>query len=807
MSANATDPRLDRLYDLLPVIYRMRDADEMYPLQALLRVIAEQVNLVEDDISQLYDDWFIETAADWAVPYLAELIGYRPVVNAGEAARATTAEGRALNRYLIPRREVANTIRYRRRKGTGSLLELLAGDTARWPARVVEFFKLLSWNQNLNHAHLDRGQTVSLRRVRHLGLLDGPFDLLPHTVDVRRISSQHTPGRYNIPSVGLFVWRLKSYSVTRTPAHCAEETGPHCHTFGVLGQDTPLFIKPEPEGRDTHIAKEMNVPAPIRRRAFAEEKDRFYGENKSLAIWVEGWAGFDSLKPVPAEAIVPADLSDWEYYPPHNHIALDPVLGRFSFRPNQLPKKGVRVSYHYGFSGDMGGGEYQRQIFDPAPRPAPHRTLAFAIDAPGSQLALPSSMSDIEPDMMLTVDSGTKAETVKVDAVSEESFNGFFTLPHAAGSSIQFTIHPSFYRVGPGQPFKRLHEAIERWEKEQPTDAVIELMESRVYVEPIAVNLKADQTLQIRAANGTRAVLRLLDYYTDLPDALAVTMDRGSRLTLDGLLVTGRPLHVTGPETKNPDERLVPFCGSEVILRHCTFVPGWSISRHCEPKRPAEPSLQLNNVRARVRIEHSIVGSIQIQEDAVNTDPIPLHVSDSIIDATAPEREAIGAPGYAGAHVVLTMLRSTAFGSVNVHAVELAENSIFTACINVARRQLGCMRFCYVRPGCRTSRRYHCQPDLVTQAAMAETDETARQAMVDSERLRVEPQFTSHRYGNPGYAQLALNCADEIKRGADDESELGAFHNLFQPQREANLRTRLEEYTPAEMDVGIIFVT
>ena len=87
---------------------------------------------------------------------------------------------------------------------------------------------------------------------------------------------------------------------------------------------------------------------------------------------------------------------------------------------------------------------------------------------------------------------------------------------------------------------------------------------------------------------------------------------------------------------------------------------------------------------------------------------------------------------------------------------------------------------------------------------MAEPDEAPRQAMVGSERLRVEPQFTSNRYGNPGYAQLARNCADEIKRGADDESEMGAFHDLFQPQREANLRARLAEYTPAEMDVGII---
>jgi hypothetical protein len=86
-------------------------------------------------------------------------------------------------------------------------------------------------------------------------------------------------------------------------------------------------------------------------------------------------------------------------------------------------------------------------------------------------------------------------------------------------------------------------------------------------------------------------------------------------------------------------------------------------------------------------------------------------------------------------------------------------------------------------------------------------DEAEVNAAKARERLRVKPQFNSERYGTPMYCQLADTCADEIKRGADDESEMGAFHDLFQPQREANLLARLEEYTPAGMDVGIIHAT
>jgi hypothetical protein len=754
MPTTTTDPRIDRLYQLLPTIYRMRDAEQKYPLQALLRVIAEQVNVVEDDIEQLYENWFIETAEDWAVPYIADLIGYRPVSDAGAASTGTTREGRELNRILIPRREIANTIRYRRRKGTLALLELLANDVAGWPARAVEFFKLLGWNQNINHLHLDRARTVNLRQVEDLDLIDGPFDPLAHTVDVRRINSHRTIGRYNIPSVGVFVWRLKPYSVTHFPAYCAENAGPHCYAFSVLGQDAPLFIKPEPETEPTHIAEELNVPAPIRRLAFDKHTSLFYGKGKNLAIWAEGWAGFDPDQPLPVDVIIPADLSKWQYVPPLKHIAVDPVLGRFAFPPSQLPKKGVRVTYHYAFSADIGGGEYERNIFDPSAR---------QVDVPD---------------------------------------------PHDETKQIRQTVEPQFYRVGKDQAFHRIGDALKQWTQDAPWDAVIELTDSTVYVEPISITLEAERTLQLRAANGKRPVIRLLDWQTDLPDALTVTMGHGSRFTMDGLLITGRPLQITGPERETPDDARTPICGSAVVIRHCTFVPGWGIDCDCEPKRPAEPSLEVFNIRATLRIEHSIIGSIEINEDEVAIDPIPVYISDSILDATDPEKEAIGAPGFAVAHAVLTIQRCTVFGIVDVHAVESADDCIFLDCVNVARRQLGCMRFCYVPPGCRTPRRYHCQPDLVVQAVMETITDPAEQAeAVVCEQVRVRPQFTSIRYGNPGYAQLALTCAEEIKRGAEDESEMGVFHDLFQPQREANLRARLDEYTPARMDVGILFAT
>jgi len=128
-----------------------------------------------------------------------------------------------------------------------------------------------------------------------------------------------------------------------------------------------------------------------------------------------------------------------------------------------------------------------------------------------------------------------------------------------------------------------------------------------------------------------------------------------------------------------------------------------------------------------------------------------------------------------------------------VHAIELAENSIFTSCVNVARRQLGCMRFCYVPSGCRTPRRYHCQPDGV----IAAVNERVTDPTAEGQRTPARDPAVHRDPVRPSSLRATrARLRRRIKRGADDESEMGAYHDLFQPQREANLLARLAEYTP-----------
>ena len=74
-------------------------------------------------------------------------------------------------------------------------------------------------------------------------------------------------------------------------------------------------------------------------------------------------------------------------------------------------------------------------------------------------------------------------------------------------------------------------------------------------------------------------------------------------------------------------------------------------------------------------------------------------------------------------------------------------------------------------------------------------------------RTRVQPVWTSRQFGQAGYVQLHGSCPLEIRTGAEDGSEMGVFHRVFQSQRESNLRTRLGEYLRLGLDADVLYVT
>jgi len=286
--------------------------------------------------------------------------------------------------------------------------------------------------------------------------------------------------------------------------------------------------------------------------------------------------------------------------------------------------------------------------------------------------------------------------------------------------------------------------------------------------------------------------------------------DEAAEVSLNGLLIMGGTLRITGTLRR-------------LRLRHCTLVPGLSLNPDATPQHPDTPGLVIEQGGVTVEIAHCILGGIRCH------DLSRVEASDSVIDACSasgvafaglPEPAPDALPPAGG---VLRLEESTVVGKLHTQQLELVSNSIlfaelaegdvWPAPVLSERKQIGCMRFSYVPWQARTPRRYRCQPDLEiatridAAARTAEAEgmpfgEPQRAAVRNAVRTWLKPAFTSLRYGHLGYTQLRNRCPSQIRAGADDEAGMGATHDLYEPQRLANLRIRLGEYLRFGLEAG-----
>ncbi|HSY48938.1 MAG TPA: hypothetical protein VLC46_09015 [Thermoanaerobaculia bacterium] len=373
----------DRLIRMLPAVYGLRDASQQQ-LRALLNVISGQIGVMEENLAQLYDDQFVDTCDDWVLPYIGDLLGNSPLY-AGNPADGDTARSlfpeltgpRFASRVALRARpDVARTIYYRKRKATLPMLEELAHDVTGWAAHVVEFFELLGWTQCIRNHVRPQCHLVDVRQLDELERLDGPFDVIPHTIDVAPIN-QHD-GWYEIRNVGFFLWRLGAYgmgdpdaaNVPDADARIVGAPGDFRFHVNPAGIDAPLFSRYRPT--ELSGVTESRVSGPIRplllaldildykaivpadRSGFSE----LYGDAGTAQSLRRSFAIFSDGTMVPPEKICSGNLSTWKQ-PPLDIVAVDTRSGRISFGPSWTPKN-VRVSYHYGFAADLGGGPYPR---------------------------------------------------------------------------------------------------------------------------------------------------------------------------------------------------------------------------------------------------------------------------------------------------------------------------------------------------------------------------------------------------------------------------------------------------------------
>jgi hypothetical protein len=679
----------DALYRLLPAIHRIRDAGvgEPGPLRALLEVFAAEIGVMEENLEQLYDDLFVETCADWAIPYIGDLVGYEPL----------HALGRSRG---LARAEVAQKIALTRRKGTVPVLEQIARNSTGWDARSVEYFQRLATTQYMNHVRPFNHYAPDLRHWEPLARIGTAFESVPHTVDVRRI--ERGRGRFNIPNVGIFLWRLSAYPHTMSPAVRLDDRR---WFVSPLGAPLQLFTNPVAEDEITHVADPTNVPDPIALRTLHSHKALYYGTRPAPGQPV------DNIEPsillevdgteVPRDGIAVCDLSDagaaWAHVPPAGRYAVDPVLGRIAIATDLPVPTSLRTTYHYGFSADIGGGEYARER---ATDPAGVRRLRVPDDHATIQAALA-----------------------------------------ALGGS-----------------------------------GIVEIADSGRYEETLSIAVPADGNVTVRSAENCRPTIAL-------GGALKIGGGANSACTLEGLLVSGGPVDVPGGAGNGL---------ARLRLAHLTLVPGRGLDAGGDPAAPGEPSVVVELAGVAVEIEHCIVGAMRVDPGSRIT------AKDSIVDANDAEVAAVCAQDDVSPGGELSLDACTVIGRISAREIGLVSNCILLArrpagdplpAVHVVQRQSGCVRFTYLPFDSLTPRRHRCQP---------ESPEGASYAV---------PRFTSLRYGEAAYCQLSRATVDVIRCGADDESEMGAFHSLFSPQRESNLQVRLREFLRVGLAAGIFYET
>jgi hypothetical protein len=627
---------LERLLDLVPVHHRARDAAPGGgggTLTALLTAVAGEIELLERDVERLADGWFAETCEEWLIPYLADLVGLHEV---------PPELGVAVSRRAL----VANTVAYRRRKGTVAVLEQVTRDVTGWPARAVEYHPLLAASAHVNHVRLDRAAAASLRGAGRIELsavtsppaAGGALDPLPHTAEVRRMASGR--GRYGIANVGVFPFPVQTYRVgaARTPPGQGPADGwsraraaAGWQHFDPLGRAVPLFAPPHREQAIESLATEPDLPVPLRPRRLLELL-RGAATAAELPIGVRIGATGQDLPPERIRVCRIDDVLDVE----EPQVMVDPIAGRLRAYRKASPADPVApyapstvyVRYAYGALADVGAGTYDRSDLH-------QRALASDVWTPDPskrdfQVAVPST--------------GIAGVAAALTAVEDR----WATTPEAVGATATVSIGDC-----------RRYEGAHAVDVPAATRLVVVAAHWRGRVLPSGDQL--EPVAGVYAADGLRPHLK---------GDLSVTGGPGSSVMLDGLVLEGNLV-------------VEPGALGSLTLAHVTVTGAVLVDEA--------------NAALEVRVLRSVLARLDLGARAPR-----VSVSDSVIDAG----DAVALGGGA-AHASLE--GATVRGDVAVRSLD-ASSCIVDGTVTAEHRQVGCLRFSYAGPGSRTPHRYRCAP-------------------------------------------------------------------------------------------------
>jgi phage tail-like protein len=722
--------RRESLYARLPAIYRRRDEELGGPLRALLAVIDRQLEAVRADIETTWDNSFVETAEEWLVPYLGGALGV-PV--------ARDVQAIAFSRRSL----VANTLGYRRRKGTAAMLEQLSRDLTNYPARVVEFFTRMAWHESINHP-TGRHATLDIRNTVALQRLSGPFEEAPRTADVRSIGSGR--GMHNLPNVGLFLWRTQIRALTASTAQGMGLAGQSAFRFNPFGKERPLYAALETETDPAAIATEASVPLALSRRRLWERARQLGSAMKfpfSIAVHGVDGGGNHVVRQVSDAQIEICDLSaiaTTPAAPAAGQVEVDPQLGRFVLGSNfTAGLSGIEVftSHFIASAGQLGAGPWDRDDdvqawLERFTSPPEARTVGFQV---------------------LVVRRGSGPDVV---ASLDQAITRWHTYLSGLASDAERSRALGLILIGDSATHAASAQAIH-----VPTGAVLGIIGATWPEVPGAPGTRIKGEL---VAEGVRPLL--VGDVVLQGDATSAT-NRGEVL-LGGFALTGA-VRVEAGSLDRLRLDSVSVLGPQAVRVHTT---------------------NGSNASLEVTLERTIANGLTAQQP----------IGDIVLRDTA-ITGAIHAPESA-----LQAHGSTVLGTLRAARLS-ATNCVFKSVVIVEQHQDGCMRFSYYLPEepqsgikSRVPPRFRCQPDLALEAAAGNAQLTTLVG------LRVRPRFVSEDPHAPGFLLLDPECPPEIRTAAEDGGEPGCWNHLQHGIRLANLRNAIPQFLRFGLEPGIFFL-
>ena len=656
----------DALFKRLPEVYQEADGDDG-PLRALLSVLAEGAETLKVNIDDLYDDLFIETAADDLISYIGELIGVTPLRNLGDSSAS--------------RAWVANTISYRRRKGTALGLRQVAQDVFGYRAAVTETFRLLEWTQNLNHPSRRLPRTPSLRDTNALELLGGPLESAARTVEIRNVASER--GRYGISNILIHGFTTHAFPIRNT----RPRKGPDSRSFlfDPWGRDIPLFNLPEPEpSRTEKPYGETSGPVAMRRRLLRDELEKVRAAAARGDVYVSPLFDAEPIFQIrdlttgnfiPPAEMACVNLEMWGNGPtaltytdangaPKNlpiRVCVDPVNGRFRFTAGQTPIAGVSVSYTYGAPSTIGGGPYDRTA--------------------GVEKLRPGGLDFYR-------------------IVTKQNLGA---QPHVVSTVAQ---------------------AIADWNLLAPNkDGLIVIVDSETYDEGVMkVTIPAGSDLVVLAASWPAPTVATKDRDPQVLDAKGIRpvingqfsifgsakdgADSPGQFGISGLWINGSVIVSQGNLGR-------------LEIQDCTLLPGAS------PINIQSGAGKRLNRMLEAFVTRTVCGDISVTPAITG-----LTISECAIKGTV---KAETTP--------VTFDRTTITRPVSVQSVEASE-TIFTDTLTCQRTQIGCVRFSYFPPGSKTPRAYRCQPETAVKENPTEDSDQVR-SRISPSFVSVSPSHPS----------------------------------------------------------------